>query len=459
MSREALKSITLPGGPVLGLLCYFLMLHLEVAQPAAAVAGVTLLCAVWWVFEPLPIPVTSIVPFGLFPLLGILSPAQIAGAYGSPLILLLLGGFILSTAMEHSGAHRHIAIKMVHLFGAKRLSNVVFGFMAAASLLSMWISNTATTLMLLPVALAVLQHQDNPRFAIALLLGICYAASIGGMGTPIGTPPNLIFMKVYEDTIGESISFLGWMLWALPVVIVLVPIAGWLLTRKLEKSGNLKLPPKEAWNTQQIRVMIVFGITALLWVTRTEPFGGWKGWLGLEYANDASVALLAVVLMFCVPNGKGERLLTWETANKIPWGMLLLFAGGIALARAFTESGLADLLAEHLSSLAGLPVLLMVLAICLGVTFMTEMTSNTATTALLMPILAAAASAAKIDPLLLMVPAAMSASCAFMLPVATAPNAIIFSSSRVKIQDMLRFGLVLNLAGAVVISSLMVILL
>jgi sodium-dependent dicarboxylate transporter 2/3/5 len=459
MSRELLKRIALPGGPLFGLLCYFAMTTIELAQPAAMVAGVTVLCAIWWVFEPVPIPVTSIIPFGLFPLLEILTPAQIAGAYGSPLILLLLGGFILSTAMEHSGAHRHIAIKLVHLFGAHKLRNVVFGFMAAASILSMWISNTATTLMLLPVALAVLQHYDNPRFAISLLLGICYAASIGGMGTPIGTPPNLIFMKVYEDTIGETISFLDWMLWALPVVIILVPIAAWVLTRKLPTGAALELPPKQKWSTQQKRVMAVFALTAVLWVTRTEPFGGWKSWFGLEYANDASVALLSVVLMFCVSDGKGGRLLTWETVNKIPWGMLLLFAGGIALARAFNESGLADLIAAQLSSLAGLPILLMVLAICLGVTFMTEMTSNTATTALLMPILAAAASAAKIDPLLLMVPAAMSASCAFMLPVATAPNAIVFSSSKVRIDDMLRFGLRLNIIGAIVIASIMVVIL
>lgn len=443
-------------GPLFSMLSFVLVQYLGVPLPASQVVGVTVLCAIWWIFEPVPIPVASLLPLSLFPLLGILTPNQVAGAYGSPLILLLLGGFILSTAMERSGAHRHIALLLVRLFGGNSSKRVVFGFMLASALLSMWVSNTATTLMLLPVALAILQNSNDDKLAIPLLLGICYSASIGGIGTPIGTPPNLVFMRVYEEAQGHSIGFLEWMSWAVPVVVLFVPIAALWLTRNLTSVGAICLPEKEAWSKEQKRVLIVFALTALTWMTRTEPFGGWRELLGFPQANDASVALLAVICMFIVPNGKGGKLLDWKTANKIPWGMLLLFAGGIALAKAFLASGLADLLALQLAGLANIPTLLMVLLVCLCVTFLTEVTSNTATTSLLMPVLASAAVAAKIDPLLLMVPAAMSASCAFMLPVATAPNAIVFGSEQVPIGVMAKQGLVLNFVGAILITLLIV---
>ena len=442
-------------GPVTAVLAYGLSINSQLSPEAAFVAAITTLCALWWIFEPVPIPVTSLIPVALLPLFGILSPNQVAEAYGNPLILLLLGGFILSTAMERSGTHQHIALYMVHLLGTHSGRRIVLGFMAASALLSMWISNTATTLMLLPVALAVINASDNDRIAVPLLLGICYAASIGGMGTPIGTPPNLIFMKVYNDTQGASVSFLQWMTWCVPAVLVFVPLAGLWLTRKLPTGGNFVLPEKMPWTAEQKRVLWVFSLTAFAWITRTEPFGGWREWLNLPTANDASVALLAVIAMFIIPNGKGERLLNWEAANRIPWGMLLLFAGGIALAKAFVATGLAEALAESIAGFASLPVFLMLLCICLGVTFLTEITSNTASTSLLMPVLAVAAVGTSIDPLLLMVPAALSASCAFMLPVATAPNAIIFGSGRVPIIQMVQAGFTLNLIGAVVISLFM----
>ncbi|MGB1139243.1 MAG: SLC13 family permease, partial [Halioglobus sp.] len=309
------------------------------------VAFVAVLCVVWWVFEPVPIPVTSLLPLALLPLLGVLTPAQVGQAYGSPLILLLLGGFLLSKAMEHSGAHRRIALGMVHLFGAHNGRRLVMGFMAAAAVLSMWISNTATTLMLLPVALAVIEvSRDKAYIAPPLLLGIAYAASVGGIGTPIGTPPNLIFMQVFEETTGRSVTFTQWMGWALPVVLVMVPVMALVLTRNMRGPIDVSLPEVGPWRVEERRVMIVFGLTALAWITRGEPFGGWKTWFGVPWANDASVALLAVVVMFLVPNGKGERLLTWERASTIPWGVLLLFAGGICLAKGFVNSGLSDLL-------------------------------------------------------------------------------------------------------------------
>ena len=440
-------------GPLLAALAALALARAGHGGAAATVGFVAVLCVVWWVFEPVPIPVTSLLPLAILPLLGVLSPAQVGQAYGSPLILLLLGGFLLSKAMEHSGAHRRIALGMVHLFGASSARRLVLGFMAAAAVLSMWISNTATTLMLLPVALAVLDAcADRARLAAPLLLGIAYAASVGGLGTPIGTPPNLIFMQVYAQFTGQNISFTRWMGWALPVVAVLVPAMAVALTRNMPGTLAVTLPAVGAWRPAERRVLLVFGLTALAWVTRSEPWGGWSAWFDLPRANDASVALLAVVLLFLLPDGRGERLLSWERASTIPWGVLLLFSGGICLAAGFVESGLSELLGLWLANLTRMPLYALILVICLAVTFMTETTSNTASTTLLMPVLAAAALAADIAPELIMVPAAMSASCAFMLPVATAPNSVVYGSGLISTARMAREGFALNLLGAAVIS-------
>lgn len=447
-------------GPLLGLVTAAASMSSGYSSDIATVGFVAVVCIFWWVFEPVPIPVTSLLPLAILPLLGVLSPSEVGQAYGSPLILLLLGGFLLSKAMEHSGAHRRIALGMVGLFGASSGRRLVMGFMAAAAVLSMWISNSATTLMLLPVALAVLDAvPDRAKFGPPLLLGIAYAASIGGLGTPIGTPPNLIFMQVYEDTTGQTISFSQWMGWALPVVVLLVPMMALILTRNLGGALQLQLPDVGSWRTEERRVMVVFGLTALAWITRSEPFGGWKVWLGLPDANDASVALLAVVILFLVPNGKGERLLNWERASTIPWGVLLLFSGGICLAKGFVSSGISDLMGQWLAQMTSIPIYALMVLICLVVTLMTETTSNTASTALLMPVLAAAAMAAGISPETIMVPAAMSASCAFMLPVATGPNSVVFSSGLIATSRMAREGLIINLMGIAVISSVCYVLL
>jgi sodium-dependent dicarboxylate transporter 2/3/5 len=441
-------------GPLLALLAGALMSQQGYSQAIAVTTGVATWCVLWWVFEPVPIPVTSLLPLSVLPTLGVLTPGQVAGAYGSPLILLLLGGFILSRAMEHSGAHRRIALNMVRLFGNTSDRRLVFGFMAASACLSMWISNTATTLMLLPVVLAVLEKSEGDTLAVPLLLGIAYAASVGGIATPIGTPPNLIFMQVYETTTGRAVSFLEWMSLGLPVVLVLVPVIGLWLTRKLEGHSNVPLPDPGHWRPQEIRVLAVFALTALAWITRTEPFGGWTEWFGLPGANDASVALLAVVLMFVIPDGRGDRLLTWDRALTIPWGVLLLFSGGICLAEGFVASGLSSVLGDWLATLHYLPIWLLIGIICLVVTFLTETTSNTASTTLLMPVLAAAAIGAGIEPELLMVPAAMTASCAFMLPVATAPNSVVYGSGRISVNRMAREGVVLNFLGVAVVASI-----
>lgn len=445
-------------GPLAAIILYLALTATSFESGPALTAAITVWCALWWIFEPIPIPFTSLLPLALFPLFGILTPAQVGQAYGSPLILLLLGGFMLSTAMADSGAHRRIALYMVSLFGGHSARGLVMGFMAAAAVLSMWISNTATTLMLLPVALAVLDRSE-PKLAVPLILGIAYAASIGGIGTPIGTPPNLVFMQVYGNEFGSTPSFPEWMTWGLPVVIVFVPLAALWLTRGLTMRQPVELPQVGQWTPYERRVLTMFSITALCWMTRQEPFGGWSTWFGLPQANDASVALLAVVVMAMIPSGDGRRLLQWESARKIPWGVLVLFGGGIAIASAFVETGLANIIAGNLTELATLPTWLLILCVCLFVTFLTEITSNTATSSLLMPLLAATAVASEIDPMLLMVPAAMSASCAFMLPVATAPNAIMYGSGKVSIRDMVKAGFVLNLIGAVIITVVAVVVL
>jgi len=455
--NRALKQHMLWIGPLVGIIIALTMLRYSWPIEGALTGGLTALCALWWIFEPIPIPATSMIPLGVMPLVGILDGKQVAQAYGDPLIILLMGGAMLSKAMEKSGAHRRVALAMVNLFGGDSLRSLVFGFMVASAVLSMWVSNTATTLMLLPVAYAVLdsiQHPDDrAKLAVPLFLGIAYSASIGGLGTPIGSPPNVIFLKVYAETTGTMPSFIQWMTWALPVVMVMIPVAGLWLTRHLTSNQSVEIPEVGQWRQEEFRVLLIFGLTALAWITLREPFGGWSSWLGVPSANYAAVALTAVIIMFVVPNGKGGKLLDWDSASNIHWGVLLLFAGGIAIAKAFAITGISSAIGESLSSVTRLSVIVIIAIVALAVTFLTEITSNTATTALLMPILAAASLGAGFEPALLMLPAALSASCAFMLPVATAPNAIVFGTGRVTVEQMVKEGLILNLIGVLVITS------
>jgi sodium-dependent dicarboxylate transporter 2/3/5 len=440
-------------GLMLAALVGLLGSYYELPQSMVVTSVTASLCIFWWIFEPIPIPVTSLLPLALMPMFGVLTPAQTGAAYGSPLILLLMGGFLLSRGMESTGAHKRVALGVIRLVGSESPRRLVLGFMISGAALSMWISNTATVLMLLPVALAVLDSaEQKERLAAPLLLGLAWSCSIGGMGTPIGTPPNLIFMQVYEDATGQAIGFAQWMSWGVPVVVTMIAVTALWLTRSLPNRLLVTLPETTAWRSAEKRVLVVFGLTGLAWMTRSEPFGGWRELLGIPGANDASVAFLAVIVLFVLRDNEGTPLITWQEAARIPWGVLLLFAGGICLASAFVASGLSAVAGEALVVLTTLPTYLMLLLICLAVTFMTEATSNTATTALLMPILAAAAIAAGVEPALLMVPAAMSASCAFMLPVATAPNAVIYGTDRVGISTMFREGLLLNLVGAFVVS-------
>lgn len=447
------KVWALIAGPILASIIALWLSNSGLSEAIVWTASVTSLVAFWWITEPIPIPATSMIPLAIFPMVGVLTTNQVANAYGHWLILLMLGGFMLSAALERSGAHRRIALWMVNIFGGSSGRRLVFGFMAASAFLSMWISNAATSLMLLPIAMAVVSQTKNRNLQVALLLGIAYAASVGGIGTPIGTPPNLVFMDNYEKlNVGKEIPFLQWMSWALPITLVMLPIVGFWLTRKVGQIEPISLPEVGKWRKEEVLALLIFSATAFCWITRSQPFGGWKSWLGLPEARDSSVALLGALAMFLAPNGKGEKLLDWETAKKIPWSILVLFAGGICIAEAFRESELSVELANSLASFGALPVLLLMGVICLVVTFLTEVTSNTATTTLLMPILGAAAIGAEINPLIIMVPATISASFAFMLPVATPPNAIVFGAEKFSVKEMAKEGLMLNLIGVIVVT-------
>jgi sodium-dependent dicarboxylate transporter 2/3/5 len=450
---QTARTLKLLSGPAIAALLGMWAVNADLGYPIAITLAVTAWCAVWWLLEATGHAITALLPLALFPVLGVLEPEQVAGAYGNPLILLLAGGFMMAAALERNGAHRRMALGMVQLVGGGSGRRLVWGFALAAGLTSMWISNTATTLMLLPVAMAVLEKYPDRRLLAPLVLAIAYSASIGGLGTPIGSPPNLVFMQVYEQTTGAALGFTDWMRFGVPTVILFLPLAALWLGRGLAHTPAATLPELGPWRAGERRVLIVFALVALAWMTRSEPFGGWSNWLGLTGANDASVALLGVVAMALVPDGRGERLLDWETAERIPWGALILFGGGIAIATAFQTSGLSELAASRMEGLFDLPLLLRIVLIAAAVSLMSEIASNTATAVLLMPILAAAGLALGVDPAILMVPAVLSASCSFMLPVATAPNAIAFGSGMVSAQQMLRHGAVLNLIGVVVVST------
>ena len=443
---------------------------------------VTAWMAVWWVTEVVPIAATSMLPLVAFPLLGVGSAKAVAQSYFNPFIVLLMAGFMAALALERWAVHRRMALAVLDRVGSSP-RRLVLGMMIAAAFMSMWISNTATTLVMLPIAMALVSwaRQAEPtrepeirRFGLALLLGLAYAASVGGLGTPIGTPPNLIAMGTYQAEFGTAISFVEWMTFGLPTVIIMIPLMWLLLTRLLHRvpadldvGGEAIIARERAaqgpWSSDQKSVAWVFGCMALLWVTREIKLSGgavygWAPLLGLSgTVHDSTVAVLGAIVLFALPSRtqRGQRLLDWPTARKIPWEVVLLFGGGIAIAGAFKSTGLSKAIAEELGVLLTYPLPIVVLTIALVVTFLTEVTSNTATATVLMPVLAGVASDAShlASPLIIMVPAVLSCSCAFMLPVATAPNAIVYGTEMVEIRQMARTGLWLNLVGALVVTS------
>ena len=441
-------------GPIVAMVVGLALQQSGLPAQACWCGAVTAICAVWWIFEPIAIPATSLIPFAMFPLGGVMDYKQVSACYGHHVILLVLGGLILSTAMEKSGAHRRAALAIVRAVGGSSEKRVVLGFILASAAISMWMSNTATTLILVPVAAAALDSAtDKRRLAVPLFLGVAYGATVGGIGTPVGSVTNLMYMAAYKNATETEVSFTDWMRLGVPVVAVMLPVVWLWLTRSLAKRTPLPAPSLGPWRSEERRVLLVFALTALAWVTRIEPWGGWSQLLGVSGAGDSTVALIAVIALFVMPNGRGGRLLDWQTAIEIPWGVLLLLGGGIAIAQGFEASGLSAALGNALTHLGSLPTVLIIVLTCLVVTFMTEVTSNTATTALLMPILAAAGLAADLDPALFMVPAVVSANCAFMLPVATSPNAVVFSTGYITTRQMAREGLVLNLVGVAVVST------
>lgn len=445
------------------------------------VGAVALLMGCWWIGEALPIPCTALLPLALFPALGIMSSKDVAPNYGDHHIFLFMGGLFMAMAMQKWELHRRIALKIVSLSG-QRPRFLVLGFMIATGFISMWISDTATVMMMMPIGVAIVMHFEEQKsltegkladFASSLMLGIAYSGVIGGIGTLIGTPPNLVFAGTVSELVPEAgeVSFVKWMVVGTSVTVMLLPIAWIYLTRiafdlpsgevagddmikqQLEELGPMKKGEKITLG--------VFVSAALLWLTRGEYSGGEvrvPGWAMIfprpEWIHDSTVAMFAALILFVVTVDKERReyALDWEWARRIPWRVLLLFGGGFALADAFQKSLLADWIGKRVAFLDGLPPIVMILVVCLMMTFLTEVTSNTATTTVMMPVLATAGRTMGIDPLLLMMPAAMSASCAFMLPVATPGNAIVFGSGYLTIPQMARVGFWLNLVGAVLIT-------
>lgn len=446
--------------------------------PARATAAITVFTAWCWITSVLPLPVSSLLPALLLPAAGVVPASVVAPSYFHDVLLLFLGGFILAIALERYGLHRRFALRALAVFGA-RPTRLVFGFMAVAATLSMFISNTSTALLMLPVAMAVLDdypEEHRRRTARPLLLGLAYACSIGGVGTPIGTAPNVVLLGQLRDRFPEAptIPFGTWMIGAVPFVIVFLVVAWFVLTRVAFRIGSLGAPEigdlplrrleQGPRSPEQNRVLGVFCLVAGLWLTRQGiDFGrvelpGWDALLPDVAAgsiSDATVAMLGVLLLFILPGDSEETgaLLGWSDCIKVPWGILLLLGGGFALARAIDSSGLSaavgDAVGEHL---AVMPPVATVALLVLTITFLTEVTSNTATINVMLPLLFTAAVAAGIHPLLFGLPATFAVSCAFMLPVATPPNAILFSSGRLQVKDMARAGVLLNLVTVVLVT-------
>lgn len=480
--------LVLLAGPLLALGVYFLLPTEYVATDGAlralapgarGAAAVTAWMALWWITDVIPVYVTALLPLGTFPLLGTATAAEAASAYGDPLIFLFFGGFILALALERWGLHRRVAFTVLRSVGS-RPDYIVGAFMAITAFISLWVTNTATTLMMLPVALSVVDTlaeaqpagvPAEPRtanVATALMLGVAYAASIGGMGTMIGTAPNVFVASFINSQLHQAISFLDWMLLAMPIVILLLVGAWWLLTKGLYRLGREPLPGTHAVleglatalgpvTTSERRTAVVFLLAASAWLFRgllgDVTVAGLKPFAGL---TDAGIAIIAAILLFVLPAGRGhagEALMDWNTAKRVPWGLLLLFGGGLSLAASFERTGLADYIAAQGQGLEDLPAWVLVLCIATVVVFLSEIASNVATATTVVPVLSALAIGAGLAPVPLVLAACFAASCGFMLPVATPPNAIVYGTGRVTAGQMARAGFLLNVMGILFITA------
>jgi len=462
-------------GRILGPAIFVVMLLTDqwqgvMSTEAWRVAAVGLWMATWWATEAIPVPVTAFLPLVVFEPLGISSLREAAAPYANPTIYLFLGGFMMALAIDRWNLHRRIALAVIDNTGTDG-RRLIGGFMLVCAVLSMWMTNTSTTIMLLPIVLSVsavmrdnipnLPEKTRQNFQIAMLLGLAYSASIGGLATLIGTPPNALLMGFMAENYGIEISFARWMLVGIPVSLVMLPIAWLLLTRVL---FSCDIPANEAvkkhlhqlrmelgaMSIPERRIGIIFVCLIMSWMLR-RPI---SDWLGIGGLSDAGIVMTAAMLLFILPSGdaKQPRLMTWDDVTRLPWGVLILFGGGLSLAAAVSDSGLALWLGEQLAPLNAWGTAVLVVASVALVIFLTELTSNLATTATLLPVMGAIAIQAGVPPIVLTVPITIAASCAFMLPVATPPNAIVFSTGAISIPQMVRAGILLNIIGIIIVS-------
>ncbi|GAA4645786.1 SLC13 family permease [Pontixanthobacter gangjinensis] len=443
-------------------------------EPAYDVLCATIWIALWWVTEAVPIAVTALLPIVLFPLTGALDLSTTTASYGHKYIFLYMGGFIIAVAIEKWNLHKLIALHIIRLIGTN-VKNIILGFMVATAFLSMWISNTATSVMMLPIGMSIVsQLKDNPStvmnenkiFGKALMLSIAYSASIGGIATLIGTPPNLVFAGYIQEVYNIDISFFQWLKFGLPISIILL-IISWLYITNIAFSFKQNQFPGGREEIEKLIselgpmkreekiVSIVFAITAICWITRSfilEKF--------LPGIDDTIIAMVAGITLFTIGSGtEGKRIINWKEAVKMPWGIILLFGGGMALASGFEVTGLAEWFGLQMTLLYALPLLLLILIVIFSVNFITELTSNLATTAMLLPILAPIAIKLDLNPYMLLVATTVAASCAFMLPVATPPNAVVFGSGYLRIPDMVKTGIWMNLISIILLTAMVYLLL
>lgn len=454
-------------GPLLFILIHYFFKGEGLSEEGRDILAATCWIGIWWVFEVLPIAVTALLPILLFPLLDAVTLGDTTASYGHKYVFLYLGGFILAVAIEKWNLHKRIALQIIKTIGTN-MYTIVLGFMVATAFLSMWISNTATTVMVLPMAISIVkQLKDNPNtpedenkiFSKLLMLAIAYAASIGGIATLIGTPPNLVFAGFVQKTYGVDISFWQWMKFGLPLASVLLVLAWLYLTRIAYPLGKARFPGgKKEINRllaelgplgkEEKMVLLVFVLTAFCWITRSFLLQKF-----IPNIDDTIIAIASAIVLFIIPaNRSGEPLIKWNEAVRIPWGIILLFGGGMAIAKGFQETGLAIYLGGQMTFFEGLPLFVLLLLIITCVNFLTEVTSNLATTAMMLPVLAPLALTLGINPYLLMVACTSAASCAFMLPVATPPNAVVFGSGYLRIPDMVRTGFLMNILSIVLMA-------
>ena len=463
------RKIGLYLGPILFILTRFFLELEGLSDQANAVLASTLWIAIWWITEAIPIAATSLLPIILFPLSGALPLADTTSSFGHRFVFLYLGGFILALAIQKWNLHKRIALNIIKVVGTN-VQKIILGFMVATAFLSMWISNTATAVMMLPIGIAIIKQMkdlkntsedENLIFGKALMLSIAYSASIGGIATLIGTPPNLVFAGIIQETYNIEISFLKWFQFGLPISILLLAISWVYLTKvafkfkqnefnKGKEEINRQLEELGSISYEEKIVLSVFVLTGLAWILRTYLLNKF-----IPNLDDSIIALISGISLFLFQannqEGKKEKIMNWEDAVKLPWGILLLFGGGLAIAQGFQSSGLANWIAENLTQLNDFSLFIILLVLITVVNFLTEITSNLATTAMLLPILAPTAVTLGVHPYILMVGATLAASCAFMLPVATPPNAVVFGSNYLKISDMVRVGILMNIISIIII--------